>query len=482
MESNLVVPTGISAGKPFRLHVFQRKFLNQLINPNVAEAGLSIARKNGKSATIAAFLIAYTHPESPIYRPKFRALITSLTARLAAELRAQVMDIAEASGFGENFHLIKYPVPGKIEAFEDGLIEFLAADKSTGHASSADLAIFDELGLTDESHRDLVNAMRSSVSGRDGKFVAISIKGTSPLFDEMKQRADGETFIFHEYVSDPDAPIDCRKNWKASNPGLGLIKSEKYMRNAAQAALLTPGNERGFRAYDLNQSIETERETLFTPTQWKITNVDIAPLAEGPVVLGLDLGGSTSMTAAAAYWYLTGRIEVWGAFGDTPALAERSKADRVGDLYLAARDRGELTLYPGLITPVDEFLFSLQSRLAEQEVRAVCCDRFRKAELEQAMSAASVFWPIIYRGQGFKDGSADIIDAQKEVLSGRVKTPRHVLLETAISETIVTRDPAGNGKLDKRRQQGRIDAASAFVQAVAVGRRYREQPGGVRIV
>ena len=58
------------------------------------------------------------------------------------------------------------------------------------------------------------------------------------------------------------------------------------------------------------------------------------------------------MTAMVAIWPATGRMEVWGAFADTPGLHERGQADGVGRLYLRMQEAGEIAAYPGRVTPV----------------------------------------------------------------------------------------------------------------------------------
>ena len=58
-ESRLVVPTGPLRGQPFKIAEWQRRFLVDALGSGIREAGLSVARKNGKSGLIAALLLAY---------------------------------------------------------------------------------------------------------------------------------------------------------------------------------------------------------------------------------------------------------------------------------------------------------------------------------------------------------------------------------------------------------------------------------------
>jgi len=61
IERYCLIPEGEHVGKPFKLMPFQRKFIIDVYdNPNgTSRAYLSVARKNGKSALIAAIVLAH---------------------------------------------------------------------------------------------------------------------------------------------------------------------------------------------------------------------------------------------------------------------------------------------------------------------------------------------------------------------------------------------------------------------------------------
>ena len=77
---------------------------------------------------------------------------------------------------------------------------------------------------------------------------------------------------------------------------------------------------------------------------------------------------------------------------------------------------------------------------------------------------------------GFKDGSADVRLFKTALLEGRVSPVRSLLLRSAVAETRLVQDPAGNAKIAKsgegnRRRNGRDDPAVAAVQAVSLAER-----------
>lgn len=58
-EERIRVPTGPLRSQPFRVEPWQREFLQAATAPATPEAGLSAARKNGKSGVVAALLLGY---------------------------------------------------------------------------------------------------------------------------------------------------------------------------------------------------------------------------------------------------------------------------------------------------------------------------------------------------------------------------------------------------------------------------------------
>lgn len=467
--SKLRVPPGHKlGGQPMTLPLFGEAYLRDAWAHR--ESGLFVARKNGKSAICAVYLLGRL--VGPIRANGWRGAVCSVNKEKAGELLRQMREIAAASGIG-GLKFLRSPSPGRVES-DSGTLDILSADKSAGHASGFDDVLVDELGLLEERDRALVNGLRTSTSARDGRFIAISILGDSPFPQEMIERRESADTSIHLYAADPEAAIDDENAWGDANPGLYCgIKSMDYMRSEARRVKLTPSDQGHFRAFDLNQPQAPDREMVLQASDWLDKCAGTA-LEMGPYVLGIDLGGSSSMTAAVAYWPETGAMRVMGAFADVPALLERGKRDGCGDRYVRMAQSGELVTYQGMVTPVDQFIKRIASALPERPIQ-VAADRYRKAEMIDAMSNAGVNWPVQWRGQGHShtaDGSRDIRAFQKLALTGRIHCGRSLMMESAIAESSIVRDAAGNPKLNRARANGRIDALQAGVLAAGLGERY----------
>ena len=474
----LKVPAGHPlAGEPMGVPEFGERFLRDALTHR--ESLLCVARKNAKSAICAILLLGYL--AGPLAVRGWRGSVASINSAKASELKRQMQEIAEASDL-RGLRFLRSPTPGRVEGV-GGTLDILSADKSAGAASGFDCVVCDELGLLHERDRELISGLKSSTSARNGRFIAITIHGDGPFVPEMIERAGDPAVTVHAYVPAPDSDTADPETWAQGNPGLGTVKSIEYMRDRARISGTNPGDAAFFRSEDCNIPGSPSLEMICTPTDWKRLIEAKDAQRDGKCFIGLDAGGSSSMTAAAVVWPSTGRMEVYAAFPTTDqfGLHERGRGDAVGKRYETLHSTGELWVYNGRrTTPVVPFLCDVRERLGDQEVVALGADRYRRSEIIDYMTDAGLSWPLIWRGQGASstaDGSADVRAFQRSVLDGwlRPVSPCTIMVHS-IAESVIRRDSLGNPALDKARQAGRIDPLSAALIAVGLADRERSKP------
>ena len=461
--ASLKVPAGHPlAGQPLIVPDFGASFVGDVFQH--AESLLCIGRKNAKSAIVAVLLLA--HLVGPVRREGFRAGVLSLNRDKAGELIRQIEEIALASDL-EELTFRRVPYPGRVLS-PGGTVEIQSVDRGAGHSAGFDLAIIDEIGLLAERDRGIVAGMRSSTSAKGGRFVSLSIHGDGPFIPEILARQGSPGLAVHHYAADPDRALNDPVAWRQANPGIDAgIKSVEYMKSEAARVLMTPADQPHFVAHDLNLPQSPTRELLIPMSAWRECVAHDLPERAGPCCVGFDLGGTSSMTPAAAYW-----------------PEARRRADGVGDRYLQMHDRGEIEIHAGKVTPVSRFLAGFARRLEGERVIAAGADRYRRGEAAQALDEAGVQWPMVWRGQGASttaDGSHDVRAFQRRALSGDVLSAESLLMASALRDSEIRYDGSGNPALEKGRQRGRINACSAAVIAVGLAEAHRAAPRTIRV-
>ena len=488
-QESLKVPTGPLRGQPFAIPQWQEDFLRSALAPGVGQAALSVARKNGKSGLVAVLLLA--HLVGPLRRSQWRGVVVSLTAAHAVELRDAMASIIDVSGL-RGAELRVSPHPGRILGPDGARVDILAADKATGHAIGADVAVIDEAGLMTEKDRPLWNALQSSLSGRNGRLICISIRGTSLLFSEMEilARRWPRDAVWVEHSAPPGSALDDPAAWLAANPGLATgIKSQDYMEQQARRAVAVPRNANFFRTLDLNQPGSPQHDTVVDVEQWISTATPLTGQEHsGPCFLGIDLGDTKSMSAAVVYWLDSGTIDSLCAWPEWPSLAMRGATDGVGDLYERWAQGEHLALIGERVTDNGAFLRLMFNDLAALGFKpeAIGCDSWRRRDVLQAWQEAGIRdVPIVDRGSvkgGTVMGSADIQAFQRRFAAGMVCHDANPVAEYAIRTAALSENVSGQLRIARATENAKIDWLSAAVIAVGLACEYEVKTGRRRPV
>ena len=122
---------------------------------------------------------------------------------------------------------------------------------------------------------------------------------------------------------------------------------------------------------------------MLTVSDWERVQAREVPEREGRPVIGVDLGGGRSWSAACAI-YPNGRVEARAVAPGIPSLEDQEKRDRVpNSTYTKLYDRGALEIAEGLrVQPAAAMWDMIMATWGRPQV--VVLDRFRLAEFEDA--------------------------------------------------------------------------------------------------
>lgn len=487
--SSLTITQGEGTGSPIHLFPWQLRFLRGFVGTD-GDVAMSVSRGNGK--TVLAAALAAATIDGPLRQSRAETTIVASSfaqARICYEhalafLRSRGHDLDDRKQWrlqdSQNAATVEHrPTGARVRA--------IGSDPSRAHGLAPALVLCDEPAQWPENISErMLAAVRTSLGKIPGsRLIALGTRPASEANWFQTMLDGGADYSQCHAATEADPPFQ-RRTWLKANPSLdGMPELEKRIRKEARDAKRDESLLASFRALRLNMgTADIAQATLLDASVWQAAEGDAEMV--GQYVLGIDLGGSASMSAAACYFPDTGAFDAIGCFPTIPDLAERGLRDGVGARYGTMLARHELILAGGRVADVPALLREALARWGTPA--AVVADRWRIPELADALDA--VRFPrsrLIERGQGFRDGAIDVRDFRTAVLRGRVIPARSLLMRSAMGEARVSMDGAGNCKLCKtgngRRTYARDDAAAAGILAVAVGERKARIPkrGGVYI-
>ena len=336
------VTQGFGVGSSLRVLPWERDLVRGILSARIA--ALSVARGAGKSAIIAAIGAAF-----------FEHLVET-------GQRADVVCIASSFGQGKIIfdHSFSY-LADKLQDRKVYRIRDTNTNSSFQHRESGasfrcissdpkrahGLAPF--LLLCDEPSQWLntrANAMWAALKTGLGKVPgsrAVCL-GTRPKDEThfFARLLDGGAGFIQNYSVSEEADPFARRNWHRANPSLKYFPALRAVYEEEAAEAKRDANElQSFRALRLNAGASDVLEAwLLESTSWKRCESRKAE-PEGKYLLGLDLGGSASLSGATSL-HENGVLDSFGVFPERPSLEHRGQSDGVGDLYTRAARQGEL--------------------------------------------------------------------------------------------------------------------------------------------
>lgn len=491
----LTVPSGEGAGGPFWLRPWQKRFIRKIYEPTDRKTGnrlvrraiFSVARKNGKTALIAALVLAHLiGPESELNGEIYSAANEREQAAITFKVAAQIVRADP-----ELLALVNIVDSTKtMTAMQTGSVyRAISAEAGSKHGQNASVVIYDELAQA--KRRDLYDVLDTSFGARaEPLMIVISTQSNDPqhimsqLLDDGLSANDPTTVAELYAVPDDADPWD-ERNWKLANPALGDFRSLADVRAKASQARRLPSFEPAFRNLYLNQRADA-RSPLIPRAEWLACRSDEpGGLLRGAerVYLGLDLSGTTDLTALVGVSAEDGvRVQAWH-WKPADLLDDHQVRDRTP--YAEWRRLGWLETPPGRAIDYGWVAERIGEIHADYEVVGLAFDRWRIESLLKELRTVGVdAWidgkddPIygglrlVPWGQGFRDMAPAIDALEAAILSREFQHDGNLALQACFASAHALTDPAGNRKLDKTATRFRIDGAVAT--AMAVGLRARD--------
>lgn len=500
----LKVPSGEGQGGRFRLREWQKKFIRDIYEPHdanghrlVRRAILSIARKNGKTALLAALVLVHlVGPESVQNGEAYSAANDREQAAQIYKVAAQIVRAdPELSDMLRCIDSTK-----TISCYANGsFYRAMSSESGTKHGLNPTFVIFDELAQA--KSRDLYDVLDTSMGARaEPLFVVISTQSNDPehilskLIDDGLNASD-PSIVCHLYaVSEETKDIFDPKCWKLANPALGDFRSFDDLKAIAVKAARMPAEEPKFRNLYLNQRV-SPIASLISRAEW-MACAGPAEFDDGEsVYLALDMSAVVDLTAlvmVSAGDKTKVRPFIWKP---SELLSDHSNRDfgsgnnRYGEWHNA----GHLLVSPGRSINPSVIATKIAELCGQYTVLGLAYDRWRiDIILSEFDRIGFEAWEdkgggnksgsglrLVPWGQGFHDMAPAIDALEIDVIERKIEHPSNPVLTWNMANAVSTTNAAGDRKIEKDKARFRIDGAVALAMACGLKKRDRQSSGGV---
>ena len=240
------------------------------------------------------------------------------------------------------------------------------------------------------------------------------------------------------------------------------------LKNELKEARRSEVSRERFLKYRLNLSDISDEHSLFTLAEWKSILARPAAVPDGQCIIGLDLGGSRSWSAASCI-HSSGLVESIALMGGNVEDGER-RDQIVRGSYKACVNEGSLLVDPDGRRCPD--LAPLAAWIDERQPLIVAGDLFRADEMADLLGGR---WIYETRRTRWSESTYDI-DALMKLAHDEDMTvsPDCVkLLSVSLAGARTKPDDAGNVRLVKRhREYSRSDPVQSLIAASGARRRH----------
>lgn len=483
IETHCRIPEGKFVGKPVKLRPWQRKIVIGIYGSRTRRAVISFGRKNAKTSLAAFLLLLHlcgyeARANSQLFSTAQSRDQAAVLFALAAKIVRMSPDLVALVHIRDNAKQLFCPEMGT-------LYRALSAEASTAYGLSPVFVVHDELGQVRGPRSELYEALETAAGAQENPLsIVISTQAPndadllSIIIDDAQKAVDKKTKLFLFSAPESLDPFS-EEAIKAANPAYGDFLNAEEVRDQAESARRMPARESAYRNLVLNQRVHMD-SPLFSASIWKACegSFDRSSLFGLKSYGGLDLSGKNDLTSLVLVfpWDKTTAI----SFFWTPqeGLIDRSRRDRAP--YDVWAGQGFITPTPGRSI---DYAFAAQQVKASIEdfgLRELAFDRWRIDDFCRELAEIEVTYEVVDfgkqaqndpalilrpHGQGFKDMGPAVDALETAVLNRTLCVEMNPVMTMCAANTVVTSDPAGSRKFDKRAATGRIDGMVALAMA-----------------
>ena len=460
----------------------QRRFLTGSLAQGVRTSALSLPRGEGKSALAAYILTRCLTPGDDLFEEGVEYLLCAASLEQARNVYRPIR--AELEPTGEYRFIDSVTRLGITHKGSNTKLRVMSSNAKTAFGIvGTPLLVADEPGAWEIVGGGLLHDAITTAQGKPLSSLRVIYIGTlAPLaspghwwYDLVDAGTQGSTYV-QKLVGDAET-WDMWPTIKKANPLKSrYAESRAVLLEERDAARRDSRLKARFLSYRLNVPTQDERGMLLTVDDWQLVEGRPVGLPAGRPIIGVDLGGGRAWSAAVAIWE-SGRMEAIACAPGIPSIEDQERRDNVpSGTYTKLQSIGALSVTQGLRVQPPSALWEAICNRWGVPVKIVC-DRFRLAELQDAVNGACKIEPRVTQ---WSSSSADIRAIRKICRDGplSVDPGSRSLLVVSMGAAYVQNDNAGNSRLIKKSSdnKARDDVAAAATLAAGAFERASSAP------
>ena len=454
-----------------RLMPWQRR-LEKALEQGAPVGAVSLARGNGKTWLAAHLLRRCLDPRDKVFfRPGYESVIHASTQRQG---RLVYLALKEMLDDEEEYKYLDSSLSIAVVHRKTRTSVRVASGSgksALGLGATNRLLILDEPGsLVGTKAQELFDSLTTSLGKSDCQLLLVGTRapaGPHHFWPRLLDAPPADWFV--EVVQADSTRWNLMAELMKANPwARRSSRFRETLKSELKEARRSEVSRERFLKYRLNLSDLSDESSLFTLAEWKTILARPAAEPDGQCIIGLDLGGSRSWSAATCI-HASGLIEAVAVMGGNVDDAER-RDQIVRGSYKACVREGSLLVDPDGRRCPD--LSPLAAWIDARRPLVVAGDLFRADEMADLLDGK---WIFESRRTRWSESTFDIDalmklahDEDMSVAPDCVK-----LLSVSLAGARVKPDDAGNVRLTKRHAEySRSDPVQALVCAAGARRRH----------
>lgn len=473
---NLKHSVGKHNGQNFKLLDFQKWIVYSIFGfyyPNtdkrvVNYVYLELARKNGKSAFIAAICLYMLIADGENGSEVEMVANSAKQAKICFTMSSNYLSSIDKKGkyFKRYRDSIKFDKTKSI-------LQILSSDASGNDGYNSYCFVLDECHEQPDSR--LWDVMCSSQGMRENSLgIIITTAGfnlfgfcygyrkvCSEILSGLKE--DDSQFIAI-YTLDEEDDWEDKENWIKANPSLGQTVSESYLEQQIKKAKNNPSLEVGIRTKNFNQWVSSSdiwiSNDLLLESSKKINLEDYKDLT---AYVGVDLAAVSDLTAVSLMIPIDGKFYFWTKYYlPQSALFDNSNSE----LYKDWKRKGYLTITDGNVTDYDYLLSDILKMNNVVYIDKIAYDAYNATQW--AINATAQGLPLEPYSQALWNFNKPTKELERLIKSGKVVIDDNPITRWCFSNVVLKYDHNENVKPTKGESQQKIDGVISMIESLGI--------------